>query len=204
MRNTYLKNLYTLDKYKKILLATLVAFPVWEGNILWAADEYETLRTAIETSAPQAVRQQKKTVTGLLTDVDGNPIIGATIIIKGTTTGVTTDINGRYTLKGVKVGDVIEFRFIGFNTEEQRYKGEPVINIRMMEASVGLGDVGLSVMVSRRKKVWYLLSTLFPPANYNYRDVICQTTSQVRLPVYWLYSVPVNRVKTIPVSGFVV
>ena len=35
MRNTYLKNLYTLDKYKKILLATLVAFPVWEGNILW-------------------------------------------------------------------------------------------------------------------------------------------------------------------------
>lgn len=141
MRNTYLRNLYTLDKYKKILLATLVAFPVWEGNILWAADEYETLRTAIETSAPQAVRQQKKTVTGLLTDVDGNPIIGATIIIKGTTTGVTTDINGRYTLKGVKVGDVIEFRFIGFNTEEQRYKGEPVINIRMMEASVGLGDV---------------------------------------------------------------
>ena len=45
----------------------------------------------------QGIHQQKKhTVTGLLTDADGNPIIGATVSIKGTTHGVTTDIDGRY------------------------------------------------------------------------------------------------------------
>ena len=43
----------------------------------------------------QGIHQQKKhTVTGLLTDADGNPIIGATVSIKGTTHGVTTDIDG--------------------------------------------------------------------------------------------------------------
>lgn len=85
--------------------------------------------------------QQKKTVTGLLTDADGNPIIGATIAIKGTTHGVTTDVDGRYILNNVNEGDVIEYRYIGYNTEEKTYKGEESINIRMIESSVGLEDV---------------------------------------------------------------
>lgn len=86
-------------------------------------------------------QQQNKSVSGLLTDVDGNPVIGATVVVKSSTNGVTTDINGRYTLKGVKLGDIIEYRFIGFNTEEREYKGESTINVRMMESSVGLEDV---------------------------------------------------------------
>lgn len=88
-----------------------------------------------------SVQQQGKMVSGLLTDADGNPVIGATVIVKGTTNGVTTDIDGRYTLKNVKKGDIIQYSFIGFNTEEREFKGEPNINIRMMEASVGLEDV---------------------------------------------------------------
>ena len=96
-----------------------------------------------EVLAPANVvtQQQGKSVSGLLTDADGNPIIGATVIVKGTTNGVTTDVDGRYTLRGVKKGDIIQFSFIGFNTEEREYKGEVSINIRMMEASVGLEDV---------------------------------------------------------------
>ena len=89
----------------------------------------------------EQLQQKKHTVTGLLTDADGNPIIGATIAIKGTTHGVTTDVNGRYILNNVNESDIIEFRYIGFNTEEKTYKGEKNINIRMMEASVGLEDV---------------------------------------------------------------
>lgn len=89
----------------------------------------------------EAAQQSKKSVTGLLTDADGNPIIGVTIVVKGTTNGVTTDINGRYILKGLKIGDIIEYRFIGFNTEERKYKGESTINVRLVESSVGLEDV---------------------------------------------------------------
>lgn len=90
----------------------------------------------------QNILQQKKhTVSGLLTDADGNPIIGATVSIKGTTHGVTTDIDGRYILNDVNEGDIIEYRYIGYNTEEKTYKGEKDINIRMVEATVGLDDV---------------------------------------------------------------
>lgn len=90
----------------------------------------------------QGIHQQKKhTVTGLLTDADGNPIIGATVSIKGTTHGVTTDIDGRYVLNNVNEDDIIEYRYIGFNTEEKTYKGEKSINIRLVESSVSLDDV---------------------------------------------------------------
>jgi len=75
-----------------------------------------------ENAEVLSTNQQKKTVTGLLTDTDGNPVIGATVTIKGTTHGVTTDMDGKYILNDVN-------------------EGEANINIRMMEASVGLEDV---------------------------------------------------------------
>ena len=75
-------------------------------------------------SAFRAFINRKNTVTGLLTDADGNPIIGATVSIKGTTHGVTTDIDGRYVLNNVNEDDIIEYRYIGFNTEEKRIKAK--------------------------------------------------------------------------------
>lgn len=98
-------------------------------------------RKEVVAPVSMVTQQQGKSVSGLLTDADGNPVIGATVVVKGTTNGVTSDVDGRYTLKGVKNGDVIQFSFIGFNTEERDYKGEATINVRMMEASVGLEDV---------------------------------------------------------------
>ena len=61
--------------------------------------------------------------------------------VKGSNKGITSDMDGKYTLENVKNGDVLEYRYIGFVTEERIYKGERTINIRMMEASVGLDDV---------------------------------------------------------------
>ncbi len=113
------------------------------GYTLKQENNYITILRA-EAAVPTttvATQQKKGTVTGLLTDGDGNPVIGATVGIKGTTHGVTTDIDGRYILNDVAVGDVIEFRYIGMVTEERTYKGEETINIRMMEASVSLDDV---------------------------------------------------------------
>lgn len=90
---------------------------------------------------PMNTKQTTGHVTGLVTDTEGNPITGATIKIKESTHGVITDINGRYNLDKVKIGDVIVFSFIGYNTEERTYKGEQTINVRMIEASLALEDV---------------------------------------------------------------
>lgn len=95
-----------------------------------------------QTSQQQQGSKSKKAITGLITDADGNPIIGATVQVKGTTNGVISDIDGRYTLKDVKDGDVVAYRYIGYNDEEKTIKnGLDVINIRLTESSISLKDV---------------------------------------------------------------
>lgn len=129
MKNILDRRILSVNKYKGIVFAALMLSPVGYNLPSIASDVY-------------AVQQQKKnTVRGLLTDADGNPVIGATVTVKGTSNGVLTDMDGRYIISGLKEGCVLEYRFIGFNTEEKIYKGEETINIRMMESSVGLDDV---------------------------------------------------------------
>lgn len=62
-------------------------------------------------------QQQAKTVTGTVTDVSGEPIIGANIRIKGTTTGTITDIDGNFSIEA-KPQSVIEVSYIGYLTQE--------------------------------------------------------------------------------------
>lgn len=79
-------------------------------------------------------------VQGLITDGDGNPLIGVNILVKGKSVGVVSDLYGRYQIE-VSEGDRLEFRYIGYNIEERVVRRVPVINVRMMESPVGLGDV---------------------------------------------------------------
>lgn len=88
-----------------------------------------------------SVPEGKQKVSGVLTDANGEAIIGATVIVKGTTIGVLTDIDGRYEIE-VPAGSVLEYSFLGYNTEERKVKkGEAAVNVRMLEASVGLDEV---------------------------------------------------------------
>jgi hypothetical protein len=60
---------------------------------------------------------QMRTISGTLTSNDGSPLPGINIVIKGTTVGTTTDINGYYSI-GVPVGETLVFSFIGMQTRE--------------------------------------------------------------------------------------
>lgn len=91
-------------------------------------------------NVPGVNQAKKRKVSGLVTDADGNPIIGATVSVKGTNNGVITDIDGQYAIDAPD-GATLEFRYIGYNTEEKEVKKQTSINLRMMESSVGLEDV---------------------------------------------------------------
>ena len=56
-----------------------------------------------------------------MTDESGEPIIGASILVKGTINGVLTDIDGKYTITA-KEGETLEIRYIGYNSVEQTIK----------------------------------------------------------------------------------
>lgn len=84
---------------------------------------------------------QTHRITGLVTEGDGNPIVGVSVSIKNTTTGVFTDLDGRYSINA-KSGNVLVFSFLGYVTEERTVgKEETSINVRLIEASADLEEV---------------------------------------------------------------
>ena len=79
-------------------------------------------------------------VRGKVTDAEGNPLAGVTVLVKGTTNGTMTSSDGTYSLR-VKKGDVLEFSCLGLATEERNYNGQQSLNITLREDALYLEDV---------------------------------------------------------------
>jgi TonB-dependent starch-binding outer membrane protein SusC len=91
-----------------------------------------------ETSFPK----QQVRVTGVVLDsMNGDPIIGANIVIEGTTTGVTSDVNGRFSLDLPKSETVILVSFLGYNKERITVKGESNLEIRLVPDITRLEEI---------------------------------------------------------------
>lgn len=85
---------------------------------------------------------QSGAVKGKVLDEQGEPIIGANIVEKGTTNGTITDIDGNFTLT---VNDlkksILQFSFIGYNTSEEGVKGRKTVDVKLAPSVVNLGEV---------------------------------------------------------------
>lgn len=84
---------------------------------------------------------QERTVTGTVTESDGTPIPGVSIVIQGTTTGTVTNLDGNYTLPSVPGDAVIEFSFIGMATQQIAVENRTTIDVVMESDAIGLGEV---------------------------------------------------------------
>lgn len=81
-------------------------------------------------------------ITGVVTDgSDNSPIIGANVLIKGTTVGTITDINGKYSIVVPAGKSVLVFSNIGYKTLEETLKGRKVINVSLKEDTEMLDEV---------------------------------------------------------------
>ncbi|QGY45042.1 SusC/RagA family TonB-linked outer membrane protein [Maribellus comscasis] len=85
--------------------------------------------------------QQTKTITGNIKGTDNAPIPGVTVIIKGTTNGTVTDIDGNYTLSNVPGNATIAFSFVGLKTQEIVVGDQTSINLTMETDAIGLDEV---------------------------------------------------------------
>ncbi|WP_289055918.1 TonB-dependent receptor [Carboxylicivirga marina] len=101
-------------------------------------DKYIAVRTA---TAMQNAMQQQKTIKGVVTDPSGEPLPGVSVVIKGTSTGTITSIDGNYTLQNVDEETIILFSFIGFENQEIHVTGRSTIDITMVEETTGLDEV---------------------------------------------------------------
>lgn len=88
-------------------------------------------------------KAQNVPVTGTVTDADGEPLIGVSVLVKGTSVGAITDLDGKFSLEG-KAGDVLVFSYIGMESLEKPFAGEPMSVVmhddtRMLEEVVVVG-----------------------------------------------------------------
>lgn len=92
-------------------------------------------------SSLNSAQQKTVTIKGLVTDPDGNPLIGVSVMQSGTSNGAITDIDGRYSIKA-PVGSKLVYSYVGFVTDEKIIKaGMTTINIRLLESSESLEEV---------------------------------------------------------------
>lgn len=93
----------------------------------------------------------QQNVSGTVLDENDSPLPGASVIIKGTTTGLTTDMDGKFTLP-VKNGDVLFVSFIGYNSQELEYTGQTDLQFRLELNVIGLEEV-VTIGYGVQKKV---------------------------------------------------
>jgi TonB-linked SusC/RagA family outer membrane protein len=87
------------------------------------------------------LKSQQKTITGTVTGSEGNlPVVGVTVLVKGTTVGVITDVNGKYQISA-PAGSTLEFRYVGMKTKEVIVGTGNVYNVSMDLESIGLDEI---------------------------------------------------------------
>ena len=84
---------------------------------------------------------QKKTISGKVTDTKGEPLPGVTVIVKGTTIGITTDFDGNYSLEVPEEAEILSFSFVGMKTSEIIISGQTSINVTLEEETIGIDEV---------------------------------------------------------------
>ena len=85
--------------------------------------------------------QQGKKVTGVVVDGTGEPVIGANVVVKGTTNGTITDFDGNYTIEGVPADGVLVISYIGYLSQEIPVGNQSAINVTLKEDTQTLDEV---------------------------------------------------------------
>ncbi len=91
------------------------------------------------------------TVTGTVVDSYDEPLIGVSVLVKGTNNGMSTNIDGEFSLKA-SVGDVLQFSYVGFKPQEATVTGTAPMHIVMQENTQALEEVVVTAMGIRRKE----------------------------------------------------
>ena len=97
------------------------------------------------------ITQQSGTCTGVVKDATGETVIGASVVVKGTTNGTITGIDGDFSLSGVKKGDIIQISFVGYQTVEVPWNGQP-LNVTLQDDTQTLQEVVVTALGIKREK----------------------------------------------------
>ncbi|WP_336128900.1 YfbK domain-containing protein [Mesoflavibacter sp. CH_XMU1422-2] len=110
------------------------------------------------------IQAQEKVISGVVSDENGLPLPSATVLVKGTSNGIQTDFDGKYTIKA-QLGDLLVFSYVGYNTKEVTVGSSNTINVSMVPDNnldevivVGYGTTRHRVKKERIKNASQLVS----------------------------------------------
>lgn len=84
---------------------------------------------------------QQRVITGLITESDGNPLPGVTVMEKGTTNGTLSDANGKYSITVTKANPVLVFSFVGYTSQDVTVGSQSVVNLTLAVSDIGLDEI---------------------------------------------------------------
>jgi TonB-dependent starch-binding outer membrane protein SusC len=124
---------FTIDKaLDKIFNGTDVAYRIIDRQVvLFSKDE-----PVYETS-----QMQQRTVSGIVTDSNGQPLPGVTVMVKGTTQGTVTNAAGNYSISNIPDDATLVFSFVGMRTQEIAVGSQSKIDARLEEENIGLEEI---------------------------------------------------------------
>ena len=143
----------TKNLFLTVLLLCPLCFNAYAEKNTVGTNEPPTLSAGAQTP--------ERTIKGQVVDIEGEPIIGAAVLIKGTTKGTTTDFEGSFSLGNVTDGTVLEISSIGYQTQNVTVGSQAILNIVLTEDSelidevvvVGYGTMRRSLVTSAISKV---------------------------------------------------
>ncbi len=124
---------------RKVSLLLLACFTV---GTTYAISGHET--------AGMNITQQNGACSGVVKDASGEPVIGASVRVKGTSNGSITDADGRFSIANVKRGDVIQVTFVGYQPQEVKFAGQPLSVVLSDDAQV-LNEVVVTALGIKRQ-----------------------------------------------------
>ena len=113
--------------------------------------KFNVLLTLLLAFVVQISFAQNKSVSGVVSDQSGTPLPGATVLVKGTNNGTTTDFDGNYTIQAASE-NILVFSFIGYVTKEVNVGDMTNVNVTLEEDAQALEEVVVTALGLERKK----------------------------------------------------
>ena len=141
---------------KGLLALSITAVPmvsVWAG-VNNAGTPMTMSKPTISAVATAAQRAQAttNTVKGVVKDTHGEPLIGVSVLVKGTGKGAVTNIDGEYTIQADAASPTLVFSYVGYQTQEVAVGNRRVVDVTMQDDSKVLGEVVVTAWVLCEKK----------------------------------------------------
>lgn len=141
----------SVDMVEIEIILDLVVVP--NGFSYEIEDKTAVFHMAPLTPVSKKEVQQPREIKGVVSDENGYPLPGVSVLVKGTQVGVTTNIDGSYSLQIPDDAKIIIFSFLGMETQEIAVGDQTSINVMLISSSFGLDDVVVTALgISREKK----------------------------------------------------